>query len=322
MILMKRLIISTIIITVISFGAFFWWTSGLKAINSQNKTQKIFVIQKGQNVREIANSLKKQGLIKDPIVFFLLVKQLGLDGKIQAGDFRLSPSMDAKTLAENLTHGTLDIWVTVPEGKRTEEVGEILKQSLSTYQESWNKELTQHEGYLFPDSYLIPRDADIQMIITQMKKNFDQKYQELNNQYTSSLPEEEVVILASLVEREAKLDQDRPLVASVLLNRRRIGMALQVDATVQYALGYQPQEKNWWKRHLTREDLDLNSPYNTYDHPGLPPTPIANPGYKALEAIFTAPKTNYIYYISDKTGKNHYAKTFEEHRSNIEKYGL
>lgn len=319
---MKRFSILIFVLLIFAVGLFFWWSNGLGAVNSKDKTQKIFVIQKGQNVREIANSLKKQGLIKDPIVFFLLVKQLRLDGKIQAGDFRLSPSMDTKTIAENLTHGTLDIWVTVPEGKRAEEIAEILKQSLSTYQESWSKELTQHEGYLFPDTYLIPKDADIQMIITQMKKNFDQKYQELNNQYTSTLPKEEIVILASLVEREAKLDLDRPLVASVLLNRKKIGMAMQVDATVQYALGYQPQEKNWWKRHLTREDIDLNSQYNTYDHPGLPPTPIANPGYKALEAIFTAPKTNYIYYISDKTGKNHYAKTFEEHKSNIERFGL
>jgi len=131
---------------------------------------------------------------------------------------------------------------------------------------------------------------------------------------------DEVLSIASLVEREAKFPKDRPLVASVILNRLKEGMKLDIDATIQYALGYQPNDKSWWKKELTIEDLEINSSYNTYKNAGLPPSPIANPGLLAIIAVIDAPKTEYFYYISDKQGKNHFAKTIEEHNINISKY--
>lgn len=297
-----------------------WWQSGLSAVNASDKTQRIFVIEKGAGVREIANKLKREGFIKDPVVFFLFVKKQGLDGKIQAGDFRLSPSQKAGEIAENLTHGTLDVWVTIVEGQRAEEIADTLEKKMPTYQHAWRGLLVKNEGYLFPDTYLFPKDADIDLIIRIMKDNFEKKFISLQN--NSKLSKQEIVTIASLVEREARFAKDRFLVASVILNRYNIGMKLDIDATLQYALGYQRDEKTWWKRGLTNEDKTITSLYNTYIQQGLPPTPICNPGLAALHAVVNPTKTDYLYYISDKKGNNHYAETFEEHTDNINKFGL
>lgn len=318
---MKRLTVVLILLGAIIFGGILWWKDGVSAVNPTNKNSTIFVVQKGDGVREIANRLKSKGLIKSRIVFFLLVRQLNLDKKIEAGDFRLSPSMSAQQIAQNLTHGTLDIWTTISEGKRAAEVAEILKEKIPTYNSSWVDVLFANQGYLFPDTYLIPKDASIKSIVAQMRNNFEQKYGSLDTSKTK-LSKNDVVILASLVEREAKFPEDRPLVASVLLNRLEIGMKLDIDATVQYVLGYSKEEKKWWRKNLTFEDLKIASPYNTYRNVGLPPTPIANPGVDSINAVVNPKDTNYIYYISDKTGHLHFAKTLGEQNVNIQKYGL
>lgn len=288
---MKRLAIVLILLIIIILGGIFWWNNGLSPANPSENESKIFVVAKGSGLKEIANKLKNEGLIKNRIVFFLYTRLGKFDKKIEAGDFRLSPSMTALEIAQNLTHGTLDIWVTVPEGKRAAEIAEILKGKIPTYDQSWFLILTQNEGYLFPDTYLIPKDADITMIVSQMRNNFETKYASLDTSKTK-LSKDGVVTLASFVEREAKFPEDRPLVASVLLNRLEIGMKLDIDATVQYALGYSKEEENWWRKNLTFEDLKISSPYNTYRNAGLPPTPIANPGIDALKAIINPNDTN------------------------------
>lgn len=318
---MKKLLTLFIMLLLLGSAVFLWWNNGLQAVNNNDQTQKIFVIDKGQGIREIASNLKEEGLIKDSVVFFLLVKQLGLDGKIQAGDFRLSPSMTTEQVAENLTHGSIDVWVTIPEGRRAEEIADILQNTMETYDPTWRKELNKHEGYLFPDTYLIPKDADIAMIIQIMRNNFENKYQEVDTAKTS-LSKEDIVIIASLIEREARHDADRPKVASVIHNRLNIDMKLDIDATLQYVLGYQEDEKRWWKKGLTNDDKETKSPYNTYRYAGLPPAPIANPGIKSLQAAANPDKTNYLYYITDRNGINRYATTFEGHNANISRYGL
>ena len=126
--------------------------------------------------------------------------------------------------------------------------------------------------------------------------------------------------MASIVEREARSQKVRTEVAGILLKRFNINMGLNADATLQYILGYQPEEKSWWKRNLTSEDKKVESPYNTYNNPGLPPTAIANPGLASIEAVFKAPENDYLYYIADKTGKSHFAETFEDHAANISRY--
>ena len=177
---MKRLVILLIVLILLAGGLVAWWKNSNMAADPANKTSQIFVVAKGEGVREIANSLKQKGLIRDPIVFFLQTKRLGLDKELEAGDFRLSPSMSLYDLIQNLTHGTLDIWTTIPEGMRAAEINEILKEKMPTYETSWRAELEKNEGYLFPDTYLIPRDADITMAINMLRNNFNSKYKTLN----------------------------------------------------------------------------------------------------------------------------------------------
>lgn len=318
---MKKLIIVAILLIIVIFGSVIWWRAGASSVDSNNKKSIIFVVVKGDGVREISNRLKTQGLIKSPIVFFLLVRQLGIDKKIEAGDFRLSPSMTAQEIAENLTHGTLDIWVTVPEGKRAAEIAEILKEKIPTYDFTWTSTLASQEGYLFPDTYLIPKDADIGMIVNQMRGNFDVKYATLDAA-NSDLTQEKIVILASLIEREAITDAEKPIISGILHNRLNTGMAMQVDSTIQYAKGQNMSNKKWWEGVTIEEYKSVASDYNTYLFTGLPPGPISNPGLEALRAAASPADTDYLYYLHDKDLKIRYAKTLSEHNGNIEKYGL
>lgn len=318
---MKKLTVLIVIIATFAMLGLFWWQNGLQPADPLNKTPEIFIIKNGQGVKEIAKNLKQEGLIRDQIVFFLYARFKGIDKQIQAGDFRLNPSMKALDIAENLTHGTLDIWVTIPEGLRAEEIADILKEKMPAYEESWRTKLKANEGYLFPDTYLIPRDADADMVINLLKNTFEEKFNTLDTSNTN-LTKNQIIIVASLIEREARHDQDRPLVASVILNRFNIGMKLDLDATIQYALGYQTDEKRWWKKSLTLDDIKLNSSYNTYRTAGLPPTPISNPGLESLKAAINPADTDYLFYITDSKGINHYAKTIEEHNANIKKYPL
>jgi UPF0755 protein len=318
---MKKFFLLGIFILIVLF-LYLFYQEGKMPVNKYDQTSKIFVIKKGEDLRTIIRNLHEQKLIRNRIVFFLIIKRLGIEKKIQAGDFRLSPSMDALTIAQTLTHGTLDVWVTVIEGLRKEEIARILAKNIDIPEIEFIK--AAKEGYLFPDTYLFPKDADIETVIKIFYANFERKFtQDLVDKARQrlGLTKDEVVILASLVEREAKYDDDRKKVASILVKRLKNDWPLQVDATVQYALGYQPKEKTWWKKNLTVADLKIDSPYNTYKNLGLPPTPICNPGLSSIKAVVEAdPNIEYWYYLSDITGKMHYAKTLEEHNRNIEKY--
>ena len=317
---MKKTLFLLIIILSIATFSYLYFKEGTLPVDKNNKTTKIFVIPKGQSLNNIIKDLSKQELIRNRIVFYLIVKKLGIEKKIQAGDYRLSPSMDAYQIAKTLTHGTLDIWVTIIEGLRKEEVAQIIARDFGIPETEFIK--AAKEGYLFPDTYLIPKNASLQTIIKIFEDNF---YQKINDDLKKQLEKkglslDEALIIASLIEREAKFADDRPLVASVILNRLNEKMKLDIDATIQYALGYQVEEKTWWKKNLTRQDLEINSPYNTYKFEGLPPTPICNPGLSSIKAIINAPKTDYFFYISDKTGHLHFAKDLTEHNENIKKY--
>jgi len=317
---MKRIVTAIVLLVILSSGLLLWWQNGLLNANASDKTPQIFVVKNGEGVREIANNLRAAGLIRDPIVFFLYTRVKGIDKQIQAGDFRLNPSMSMTDVANNLTHGTLDIWTTIPEGLRADEIVDLLKAKIPSYNETWRPILEANEGYLFPDTYLIPRDADINMILSLMKGNFQTKYDSVKNSKTTALTDVQTIVIASIVEREAIFAADRPLVASVLINRLNIGMALGSDPTVQYALGYQADTKSWWKKDLTADDLLINSPYNTRRNAGLPPTPIANPGLSAIKAALAPADTNYLYFFSDKQGHLHFATTLAGHNANIKKY--
>lgn len=292
---------------------------GSLPVDKNNKESQIFVIKPGDGLNIIINNLHEQKLIRNRVIFFSIVYRSGIDKKIQAGDFRLSKSMDGFAIAKNLTHGTLDKWVTILEGWRKEEIAERLSKDFNISEvEFVNK---APEGYLFPDTYLVPKEATVDTAISIFTNNFENKFAPLEEKRKKlQLTKEQVVVLASLVEREAMFDSDRQPIASVLLKRFRNGMRLQVDATVQYALGYDPAQKRWW-RELSIEELKTDSIYNTYTNDGLPPGPISNPGIASLQSVVDAdPNTPYLFYIHDKQGRSHFARDSEEHERNIQRY--
>lgn len=318
---MKKAFVILLILVIAIIGFFAWWNNGLSAADPSDKQTQSFIIPKGSGLKVIASNLKSKGLIKSRIVFFLYARLNKYEDKIQAGNFKLSPSMNVSQVAENLTHGITDIWITIPEGKRATEIAQALKEKIPTYDSSWMLKLNKKEGYLFPDTYLIPKDATIDMILNQMTGNFEKKYNNLDISKTK-LSKREIIILASLVEREAKLIKDKPIMAGILLNRLEIGMRLELCSTIQYIIGYYPEQKTWWKNGITIDDTQIVSSYNTYKNAGLPPGPIANPGIESLKAVVSPTDTDYLYWISDKDGIIHYAKTFEQHSANIKKFGL
>lgn len=292
------------------------------------KVQKIFVISPGEPIKEITASLKREGLIKNELAFRLFVTQLGIGKNIQAGDFRLSPAMSAKDIALSLTHGAIDVWITLPEGLRKEEQAERISQKLQLGSNpSFNFDKKEYiknarEGYMFPDTYLIPKDSTTAGIEQKLTATFSQKVDEsiLKNGAKINLTEEDVVILASLIEKEAKTDAEKPTIAGILLNRIKIGMALQVDATVSYAKGFDSSQNTWWPQVTVDEYHSIKSPYNTYLVTGLPPAPICSPGLASIRAAANPNATDYLYYLHDSSGQIHYAKTAAEHQGNIQKY--
>ena len=295
--------------------AFGYWTMGNVAVNPKDTSQKIFVISRGESIREIGNSLKKEGLIRDSVVFFIYLKLKNQDKNIQAGDYRLSPSMSLPKIVENLNHGILDIWVTIPEGLRAEEIAELYEKNLPSYDSSWRASLIANEGYLFPDTYLIPKDADVPMVISMMRNNFNKKIGEIGlSPESPSIPK--LIKIASLIEREAITDEEKPLISGIIKNRLDLGMGLDIDATLQYAKG--KVGGKWWSVP-TGDDRKIVSSYNTYLNPGLPPTPIANPGIEAIRAAANPQDTPYLYYIHAK-GKIYPARTIQEHNANVQKY--
>ena len=310
-----------ILIIVFAVGFYLYYKEGTLPVDKQSQESKVFVIRPGENLNDIANNLADQKLIRNKIVFYLVVKRFGIERNIQAGDFRLSPAMNTPELAKSLTHGTLDVWMTIIEGMRKEEVAQVVAQSLNIPEIEFLK--YAREGYLFPDTYLVPKNATAAAVIKIFEDNFNRRFDnELKEKARNKgFSIEQVMILASLVEREARLAEDRQKVASVLLKRLENNMKLDIDATVQYLLGYQPEEKSWWKKELTLADLKVDSPYNTYKNAGLPPGPIANPGLASIKAVVEADTdTPYLYYVSDISGRLHFAETLEEHNENIRKY--
>lgn len=294
----------------------------LEPVNPKNNQDIVFVVNPGEGISSISKRLESEHLIRNRYVFYLEVKRLNLEKQVQAGDFRLKQSMGTDEIAKNLTFGMLDVWVQIIEGVRSEEIAAQLKDKFEGYNASWATKLKEQEGYLFPDTYLIPKNADITDITNLLTSTFAKRTATLKAQPNKNgLSFSQSVILASIVEREAPGNEtDRKLVAAVLLNRYKLGMPLQADATVQYALGYSQAEKTWWRKNVTQTDLQLNSPYNTYKVAGLPPFPIANPGITALTAVINPTQTDYLYYITGSDGKMYYARTFEEHNQNIARH--
>lgn len=327
-----KLVLATLILfIIISVGLFIWWSEVSSAIDPNNSETQEIVIPKGWTVEKIAQELKNEQLIKNELAFKLLVIKEGISQNLQAGNFRLNQSMNLYEIAQALTLGIEDIVIIIPEGLRREEIIQIIIQAYQANnvildEQLFWQETKDLEGFLFPDTYSFSKDNNIKEIIKILNNNFEKKFNSLDF-IKSGLTKKQLVILASLVEREAKHDQDRKIIAGILLKRLKKGWPLQVDATVQYAKAdlncrswITGEDCQWWPNPLYKEDLVINSSYNTYINLDLPPAPICNPGLAALVAVTMPQDTEYWFYISDSLGTMHYAKTLEEHEENINQY--
>jgi UPF0755 protein len=294
----------------------------LRPVDSENSQIVRFVIPKGQSVTAIASRLEEESIIKSSIALKTYYRLFQDKYVIQAGSYELSPSMTVQEILITLNDGADDIWITLPEGLRREEVAASLAEyQLSQFDQ--NQFLLQTvglEGRLFPETYLVPREITTQALINLMTNTFEQKIQLIQNEIDSSdYSLEELLIIASLLEREARDYDQMRQVAGILFKRLEIGMPLQVDATIQYAKGYDEQNSSWWSTP-TVADKQTDSRYNTYQNPGLPPTPICNPGFSALQAATNPQISDNLFYLHDGSGQIHVARTLDQHNQNIKNY--
>ncbi len=301
-----------------------------------NGKEQSFTIEIGESVDSVSNHLESVGLIRDADSFRSYLIYSGLDTSIQAGEYQLSTAMSALDIAHELQDATPEevTFVVLP-GWRVEEIAESLSTSglPITYDEflSAAKTPPQHfdflagastvEGFLYPNSYIFSRDiSSAEEMIEEMVRNFSAHLTpDLQNGFEQQgLTVYQAVSLASMVEREAVQDDEQTLIASVYLNRFKIGMKLDADPTVQYAIGYNILQRTWWTNPLSLLDLEINSVYNTYIYEGLPPSPIANPSLGALRAVAFPAETSYLFFRAkcDGSGFHEFSETFDEHLQN------
>lgn len=267
---------------------------------------------------ELIPKLKEQGYLRSEWAFNFVLKRKGWQGKIEPGGYMVSKGMDAWLLADTLVNHPYQKWVVIPEGLRATEIAEKLQKELNWSNLAKGEFLVEaHEGYLFPDTYLLNLDYTGTDVAKRMKSQFDEKAADLFRQAAEKdIRNDTLIVLASLVQREAANEEEMPLIAGVIWNRWLKDMPFQIDATIQYALG---EPGNWWPV-IKPADYKLDSPYNTYLHKGRPPSPICNSGLAAISAVIHPAETEYLYYLHDSQGQIHLAKTYEEHLENIEKY--
>jgi len=314
--LFKLLITLFIVVIIPAVGVTIWTNQALSPVG-ESKKEKFFVIKKDENPSSFSQRLQDENLINNSFVFRVYLKLTGLDKDIQAGSFKISADKSVAQIAKLLTSGQIDKWVTIVEGLRKEEIAQILADEFGIEKSEFVKEAV--EGELFPDTYLIPVETSTEKILSIFKSNFDSKFDKnLQTQAKNKgLSKKQVLILASIVERESRNEKERPIIAAILLKRWREDISLGADATVQYALGYSNEEKSWWRGVLTDQDLKIQSPYNTRTNLELPPGPICSPGLTSIQAVINPQETPYYFYLHDAEGNVHYAETLQGHQQNI-----
>lgn len=304
-------------------SGFVWLNLQQRPVNPTAQEPINVIINPGQSVDSIGQALTEHHLIRSPLVFKYVVWQKGLAQKLQAGRFDLTASSSMPEIVEALTVGkATEFWVRLLEGWRREEMAEALAQGFTAQGLPFDKtvflELTQgKEGYLFPDSYLLPLKANEAYVVSLLENTFAKKIASLQNEIDAS-PRTlaDTMVMASLIEREARIDTSRQMVSGILWKRFDNAWPLQVDATLQYIKG---SSNNWWPTPLGA-DKNLTSPFNTYQNTGLPPAPIANPSLSSIKAALNPTASEYWYYISDLQGTMHYGITLDDHNANVEKY--
>lgn len=321
----------------VHYSALLLWYDGLLTQPlDPSGTEQSFTVDIGESVDSVANHLQGVGLIRDAESFRSYLIYSGLDTSIQAGEYQLSTAMSALDIARELQDATPEevTFIVLP-GWRVEEIAESLPTSglRITYDEflaavktppqefDYLSGASSAEGFLYPDSYIFSRNlSSAEEMLNEMVRNFAAHLTlDLRNGFErQGLTVYQGVTLASMVEREAVQEEEQTLIASVYLNRLDIGMKLDADPTVQYAIGYNFLQQTWWTNPLSLLDLQVNSVYNTYRYEGLPPTPIANPSLGALRAVAFPAETNYLFFRAkcDGSGSHVFVETFDEHLQN------
>ena len=316
-----------IVLVIAAFGAGIGWL--VYGDTQRPAAPADVLIGSGSSVPQITAQLESQGVIGSATLLDWYIRVHGGGDRIEAAEYQFPAHQTLAQVADRLEAGgrSPTVWITIPEGFTAAQIAQRLGAAglvppVLFMREAQTRTLeiggvTTHglEGFLFPDTYQVPRGATADDVIDIMTKQFQA---ELPHDYLAaarklgrSVPE--VVTIASMIEREAKVDSERPLIASVIYNRLRIGMPLEIDATIEYAL---PQHKT----ALSYADLDIDSPYNTYKHAGLPPTPISNPGKASLDAAFHPASTPFLYYVYKGEGHHAFSTTLQGQQENERRY--
>jgi UPF0755 protein len=323
--------------------------SYINVVDSNNNIKVDFIISKGGGSTKVGQDLEKEGFIKSKYYFWYYVWRTKTDTKLQAGTYSLSKNMSIPQMVELFVNGKIKddkIKLTIPEGSNNNKIIEILRDKKPSLADEFKeivkckclnqpncfcdkfsgkynfiKNISQGidlEGYLFPDTYFISESETGTTLVSKLLNNFENKIcGDLKKEILSQDKTiHEIITLASIVEREAREDKDRPVVAGIFFNRLETGHPLQSDATLSYILGTD-------KIKYYQDDIDKESPYNTYKNIGLPPGPISNPGLEAIMATTHPTETDYFYFLNDaNTGETIFARTFEEHKKNKANHGL
>jgi UPF0755 protein len=276
------------------------------------------VIEPGTSMKEAIAQVKKHDLVHSEIALYLVLMLKYSDNSIKASTYIFDRPLSLSELAYELTQGDHRsdlIKITNTEGETAATIAKRAEETLSKFEAKTFLTLAKtSEGKLFPETYYIPKDYSEAEYLNLLTATFDEKISTLETEIINHpLTLEEIIILASILEREANTKESKRIVSGILQKRLDISMPLQVDASLEYILDKPLSE-------LTAEDLDTESPYNTYLNYGLPPTPIGNPGLESIEAVLNPEKSDYLFYITGDDGKFYYAKNFDAHRNNIAKY--
>jgi len=308
-----------------------WW--GSRPVDAASAATVRIFIPAGSPVESIGEILHRGGVIRHPLVFRALVEWMGVSTRLRAGEYDLSPAMNLREIIRRLVRGEVVTYsFTVPEGFTVEQIADLLARLGLADREKFLQAASRPElapcppprphlvryaleGYLFPDTYRVPRGTSEPELVSLMVRRFQEIWQgELGEKARAQgISVHDVVTLASIVEKETQVPDERPVVAGVFWNRLRRGMPLQADPTVLYALGKVGGT-------LLRRDLQVDSPYNTYLYAGLPPGPIANPGQAALRAAVEPAATDYLYFVARGDGTHHFSRTLREHLQAVRRY--
>lgn len=328
----KFLLVVIIAIALAAAGGWYLYQGVDRPFKGYDAAEQFVEIPQGSGSAGIARRLADAGVVKDVHSFRLALWISGSARRLQAGEYRFDRSMSARQVAEKIARGEVYVRpITFPEGLTIKQMAALYEskgfgEAAAFVEAAKNAALVSSvdpdakdlEGYLFPDTYTLPRRATAEQLVGRMVASFMKALsaETIATAAGRGLNVRELVTLASIVEKETGNTSERPLVAAVYSNRLKIGMGLQCDPTVIYAL----ERAGRYDGNLSREDLQFDSPYNTYRYAGLPPGPIASPGRASLEAAANPPDAPYLYFVSKNDGSHAFAATLEEHNRNVHEY--